>query len=83
MALSTTISELMDMPMAAPQEGIIPAAAKGSAIKLYSSAQLKSCCIIVWVCWALRNNTWIKFKSSLSNSAGALDLLKSVPEAHS
>ena len=49
-ALSTTTSELMDMPMAAPQGGIMPAAAKGNAVKLYSNAQAKFCCMIVWVC---------------------------------
>jgi hypothetical protein len=37
--------------------------------------------MIVWVCWALRNNTWIQLQLSQSNSAGALDLLKAVLEA--
>jgi hypothetical protein len=56
-ALSTTINVLTDIPMSTPQGGIMAAVPKGSAIKLYSSAWVKFRCMIVWVCWALRNPT--------------------------
>ncbi len=56
-ALSTTINVLTDIPMSTPQGGIMAAVPKGSAIKLYSSTRVKFRCMIVWVCWALRNPT--------------------------
>ncbi len=68
-ALSTTINELTDIPMEPSQGGIMPVVPKVSAIKLYSSVLVKFRCMIVWVCWALRNHTRIKLKLSLSNSA--------------